>query len=306
MRRKPIFCLCLLLASHAWPGRAQETTTPEPKTAPAAQTQPAPVQPVQQQTTPAGTSTAETYQTSDGATSLELFYWLNPAEAGIRTGKLATATNPSVFDFSKNTKGSPGAILSFPVGRYHALRFAYFRTQAHGNRIVGSDINLYGVDYLKGQLVSNNYTIQNAKVSLDFTSWPFPVNNSRFRVKTFWEVQYLNMRTGTDAPLEPTIDADGNFVNHAGGKTHWFIYPSFGMGIEYFLSKHFRFESKGSGFALPGRSNVWDADATFAYRQNQWEINFGGKAFHFRTSPKREEYYKGTFPGVFVGMRWYP
>jgi hypothetical protein len=78
------------------------------------------------------------------------------------------------------------------------------------------------------------------------------------------------------------------------------------LGVEYFISRNFRFETKGSGFYFPGRGNTWDADAAFAYRKGQWEINFGGRAFHFKTSPKNEEFYKGTLPGAFVGMRWYP
>jgi len=183
---------------------------------------------------------------------------------------------------------------------------SYFRSQANGNKIIDNDINLFGVDYLKGQSVSSSYTLQNGKMSVDYTSWPFPIKNARFRVKTFWEVQYTTIRAVTDAPLEPSEDEDGNFVNHTGGKTHWFLYPSFGMGIEYFLSKTLRFEMKGSGFYMPGRSNIWDADALLAYRRPTWEIGLGARAFHFKTSPKSEEFYKITLPGVYLGLRWYP
>lgn len=300
MRRNIILCLCLWFLSGLLTYAQEPAQPPQP-----AQT--APAQPVvKQQPAPPKPSAAETYETSDGAVSLGLFYWLNPAAAGIRTGKTATATAPSVFNFPKNDNGAPGVVLSFPAGRYHTVRLSYFRTQAQGNKTIDNDINLFGADYLKGQLVSSSYTLQSAKISVDYTSWPFPVNNSRVRVKTFWEVQYTTMRAATDAPLEPTQDADGNFINHSGGKTAWFLYPTFGLGAEYFISRHFRFETKGSGFYFPGRGNTWDADAAFAYRQGQWEINFGGRAFHFKTSPKNEEFYKGTLPGAFVGMRWYP
>ena len=78
------------------------------------------------------------------------------------------------------------------------------------------------------------------------------------------------------------------------------------MGIELMATKHFRFELKGSGFGIPHRAALWDADGFFAYKTGQFEIDFGGKAFHFKTSPKRPEYLRATMPGAYVGIRWYP
>jgi len=109
-----------------------------------------------------------------------------------------------------------------------------------------------------------------------------------------------------NAPFAPIQDSAGNFIQTSGTGTKWFIWPSLGMGVEIMASKHFRFEARGSGFAIPHRSTIWDADAFFAYKTGQFEIDFGGKAFHFKTSPKGEEYLRATMPGAYVGIRWYP
>ena len=89
-------------------------------------------------------------------------------------------------------------------------------------------------------------------------------------------------------------------------KTNWFIYPSFGVGIEEMLSKHARFEAKTSGFAFPHRATVWDAEALLAYRMGPIELFAGGGAFYFKTSPKQENYVRAMLSGAFAGIRWYP
>jgi hypothetical protein len=311
MRGNIIICLCLLFSSApGWRGYAQEASQTQPAALPrpqdpAASAPAGTAQSVQPKTAPAKSAPSEPYITGDGEFSVGIAYWQNPGTVSIRPGKSATSTNPSYFDFTKNN-GSGEAEMNIPLGKFHTLRLSYFRVQESGNQVISNDINLFGVDYLKGQTVSGTYTLQNARMSVDYTSWPFPVKNARFRVKTFWELQYTTMRAATDAPLEPTTDADGNFVNHAGGKTHWFLYPSLGMGIEYMLSKSVRFEMKGSGFYVPNHANIWDADARLAYRKGRLELGLGGRAFHFKTSSQPEELFRGTLPGVYVGARWYP
>src|SRR5437868_1359003 len=109
-----------------------------------------------------------------------------------------------------------------------------------------------------GDQLSNSFTLQNAKISLDYLSWPFPLNNRRFRFKTLWEVQYTTIRTSVDAPFAPFEDSSGNAIQTSGTGSKWFIWPSLGAGVEIMATKHFRFEAKGSGFGIPHHAAIWD------------------------------------------------
>ena len=303
-------CLCLLAWLGAPRSVAQQRTPPppedRPRTTPA---EPPPLTPAP--APPKIISPEEMYDTSDGRTSFRLFYWYNPTDPKMFTGKGADHNVDSTLSFEGKSKASPGAELSFPAGKFNTLRFSYFRTQGSGNTTAGTPppsrgTVIWGANFNPGDLVTTSYTVQNAKISLDYTSWPFPVNNARFRIKTLWEVQYTTIRSGVEAPFAPTTDASGNAIQTAGTGSNWFIWPSLGMGIEAMLAKHVRFELKGSGFAFPHRSTLWDAEGFLAYKSGKWELDFGGKAFHFKTSPKRPEYLQATMPGAFVGIRWYP
>jgi hypothetical protein len=119
-------------------------------------------------------------------------------------------------------------------------------------------------------------------------------------------VQYVNIRSGIAAPYSPTEDSSGNAIQTSGNGSNWFISPSLGMGVEIMASKHVRFEAKGSGFVIPHHFTVWDAEAFLAYKSGQFEIDIGGRAYHFKTSVQRPEYLIATIPGVYVGIRWFP
>jgi hypothetical protein len=279
------------------PDRPRSTPAEPPPLTPA----PAPPKPV---------SAEEQYDTSDGRTSVRLFYWYNPTHPAMFTGKGADDNVDSTVKFNGKTKPSPGGELSFPAGKFNTIRLSYFRTQGAGNTTsvtppFGKGEVIWGANLNAGDLLSTAFTLQNAKISLDYTSWPFPVNNARFRLKTLWEVQYTSIRSSVEAPFAPTTDSAGNGIQTSGTGSNWFIWPSLGMGIEYMATKHFRFELKGSGFAIPHRSTIWDTEGFFAYKSGQWELDFGGKAFHFKTSPKRPEYLRATMPGAYVAIRWY-
>jgi len=60
------------------------------------------------------------------------------------------------------------------------------------------------------------------------------------------------------------------------------------------------------GFAFPHRAVTWNADGFLAYRVKYFEILAGGKALHFKTSPKGPEYFIATPYGAYVGLRFYP
>lgn len=291
--------MALFLAALAYPAAAQDQA---PAAAPAAQ-QPAETRVPQPKPDP----TEGLPFTSDGAGSIALTYWLSPAEPRMRTGEAAIEGALANLNFpKKNRQAMPGVTLSLPAGNHHTLRLSYFRTRGNGNTISPGDLSIGGTGYATGDYLSTGYTLQNAKFTLDYLSWPFPVNYRSIRIKTLWEVQVTSIRYVLDAPLKPKLNEDEEYVETSARGNHWFIYPSVGLGVEKFLSRNFRIEGKASGFALPNRPAVLDVDAFVAWRNNSYEFMVGARGFHFRTSPKEEQFIRGTFKGAYIGFRWYP
>lgn len=267
----------------------------------------------QAQSTPSGSgavqqkpAAVDEYYTGDGL-SINLFYWQTSAHPSLRTGHADTSANPSNLSDLGKSKAAPGGIISVPVGKDNSVRVSYFRIQGHGNTTSPGALTIFGTDFVQGDLLSTSYTIQNAKISLDYLSWPFPLKNSKFRLKTLWEVQATWVRSSVAAPLRTgQLDASGNVIQTSGLASTWFLYPSFGLGVDYLATKNLRFELRGSGFAFPHRSTIWDTEGTLNYRVGSVEFQAGGKVFHFKASPKRVEYTTATFPGIYVGVRFYP
>jgi hypothetical protein len=224
----------------------------------------------------------------------------------MRTGRAAVEGVSSDLDFPGKNTPVLGGVVSFPAGNDDTLRVSYFRTQAQGNTVASKALSFFGVAFSTGDYLSVGYNLQNAKISLDYVSWPGPARATSFRLKTLWELQYISFQPTVYAPFKPTEDSSGNAIETFATMNKWFIYPSLGLGIEKALSQHVRVEVKASGFALPHFPTVWDGEALVACRVKHFEVLFGARAFHFKTSPKREEYVRATLPGAYAGIRWYP
>jgi len=286
-----------------------------------AQQPPAPQQPATQQTNPPSSEPAspppaapskppvaarDSFYAGDGF-SITLRYAYMTGHPSMGTGIGDANTYPSSLDFGGTPRPSGEGIVSIPVGKHNALHFSFLRILGTGNSTAPQDTTIFNVSWPSGTYMATHYNLENAKLSLDYLSWPFPVKDSKFHIKTLWEIQYTTILSSFDAPaLHGQTDAAGAPVVTSGYGKDWFLYPSFGLGADYLISKNLRFEARGSGFALPHRSDLWDAEATLCYRWGKLELQAGAEAFHFKTSPQRVEYVGGTYPGVFVGMRWYP
>lgn len=211
------------------------------------------------------------------------------------------ASTPSRLTFQGQPKIIEGADLTIPVIKRNQVRISYFRTNASG--VVPStptDLLLWGGTYTKGTYLTTNYHLQNVKVSYEFLTWPFPIGNRKIRLKTLYQFQYTHMTTGFDAPQESTVNGPNTA---SGNKT---VYsPALGIGLDYYVTPKFRLEAEATGFAIPHRWTLWDADASAAYRVGKLELRVGAKAFHFRSSPKQDYYLRGTFAGAFVGVRFF-
>ncbi len=268
-----------------------------------AQDAPKPAAPAQTaQTPPAPKPKADAPDSEREDFSIGIFGWYNPSHFHLRNGQGAVSTaNPADLNYGGKNQPTPGIEFSAPAGKYNALRISYFRTQGHGATVTPIAIRAFDQDYASGTSVSTKYKMQEAKVSWEYLSWPYPASEKSFRFKTLWGAQFISMDSTLDAPI---YDAANN-TDTTAVKKHWLIYPSLGVGIEKRFSRNLKWELKGEGFALPSRTQLWDAQTDVAIRGSRIEVLIGGRVLHFRTSPQKPEYIYATMPGGFVEFRWH-
>jgi len=310
-------CLCL-------PAIAQDDSpqAPQPAQTPPAQTTP----PAQPQDQPAPTTTRGIRAAPPALPKIpdvrqpgETGYWINvmgwfPNETPyIDKGHAATFTDASKIHLQGKPKYSRGAEVGLALGLHNALRFSYFDSRGSGTTTAPADTVLWSQVYTAGTLLTTDHRVQNAKISFEYLTWPYPVESRKFRLKTLWQLQYTSVRSGFDAPLlplvdsagNPLVDASGNPLSYAGSGTRWFMSPTFGVGVSEFATRHFRLEANGSGFAIPHHWTIWDADASANFKYGHLEIRVGAKAFHYKTSTAAEFFLRNTMAAPFVGIRWY-
>jgi hypothetical protein len=235
--------------------------------------------------------------------SLELFHWISRARPDLLSGEEYPGQSGLHVRLPKEQVGTPGLLFSLPAGAGNALRFRYLRTWGRGATTLANDTFVFGENFDQNDTLGERYTLQNFKVSLDYLSWPFPLNDRRFKLRTLWEVQYLSAETEVEGP--PTTDSEGNVSRVTAKDSNWFVLPTFGLAASYAISRNVRWEIRGSGFGLPNRSAIGDASTEFGFRAGKLEILIGGKGFYFRTSRRQEYRWKDTLLGGYAGLRWY-
>lgn len=234
--------------------------------------------------------------------SIEITGWMPSGHPIYDAGQASSFnTIPSRLTFQGTPKVTPGVDIAIPAGGHNAIRVFYFRTRAAGDFTTPGELLLWNGDYPAGSYLATNYVLQDVKVSYEFLTWPFPLGSRKFRLKTLWQFQYVGIKSGFDAPLTAAFPG----VNQTSGSKRVLL-PTLGIGLEEYVTRNFRLELNGSGFAFPGRSNIWDVDASAAYHFGKIEIRAGGKGFHFRTSKQGDYYMGGTLLGAFVGLRFFP
>jgi hypothetical protein len=242
-----------------------------------------------------------------------VFAWFPQQNPTFNKGHAATFTDSSQATLEGTPKYAESAEIGIALGLHNALHLSYFEDRASGNFTNGQELVIWNQTYPKGNYVSTNYRLQSAKATFDYLTWPYPVQTSRFRLRTMWGVQYTAIKTGFDLPLLPTTDSSGNPLTDASGNpltyaasgSHWFILPSLGVQVTEYLTRKLRLEASASGFDIPHHSNQWDAEASANFRTGHLELRVGAKAFHFRTTTQSEFYMSGTQAAPFLGIRWY-
>lgn len=249
-------------------------------------------------------SPADPYVIEDGGFYLEPIYWLNHAQPQLHGG--ATATSPGDYDYNGQANASIGGEIGFPAGPQNTLRISYFRVSGSANQTLAVPALIFTENYSPGDFVTANYRLQSAKVSWDYLSYNWHKRGGTLRLKTLYEFQWVNFSANFDAPLKAvTTSVSGTTDNNIANGSKSMFYPSFGLGLEQGLGRHFRWEASGSGFGIPHHGNLWDAQADIAIRVGPVEAIAGGKVFHVTTSPNGDEYFRDTLSGAFVGLRYY-
>lgn len=241
----------------------------------------------------------------DGGFSFEPFYWFTSAQPRLRGGRNTSAY--SILDYPGKSHFSYGGEIAMPAGKQNTLRLTYFRNQGIGNLTETQSVNLFSEGYSPGDYLTTEHTLQSFKLSWDYLGYTWYRKSSKIRLKTLYEVQYTNITTTIAAPLKPvTTDSstDTTDDNIASG-TKNAILPTFGLELEEAVNKHFRWEVKATGFGIPKRSDIWDAEGSLICRVRNWELFVGEKAYHFKTTPRSDFYFTDTLSGAFVGLRWY-
>jgi hypothetical protein len=191
---------------------------------------------------------------------------------------------------------------AFALGLHNVLRISYFETRAAGNEYAPTELGLYQQVYSLGDYLATDYFLRSAKLSFDYLTWPYPVKTSKFRLKTLWQLQYMEVRTGFDAPLK-TFTVEN--TTWATTEIHRFTLPEFGIGTQYWVTRGFRVETRGAGMSIPHHQNSWDFEGSLNFRAGPLELQVGYKGYHFRTSAQQDFWVRGTMVGPFVGLHWY-
>jgi hypothetical protein len=231
-----------------------------------------------------------------------LLYWLtraNPQQIGG-----AGATDYETVGPIGPSQSAPGIEASLPLTKNDVLQLSAFQMRGRGASIASQALDVYGTTLPVGFLTSQ-YRVRSVKASFEDFLYPYPKYAAKLRFKTLWEAQYVQVSSRIDAPLDTSTDATTGFVSYPSTTgSHQVFLPTFGAAMTYVVSKRLSLELRASAFGIPHHTDLVDSQASAAYQIGPLQIVVGGRFFEFKSSPKSEEYYKGSIAGALVGLRW--
>ena len=314
-----ILCLCLLSLLCSWPGRAQQEPRQTPPAQPAAQGPggtPAPApQPPETPAPPQRTNIIQAppplpkfpdvQMPGETGYFAGIIGWLPFDTPIVNKGHAADWAGLSYFHLPGTPKIMPSAEIGVAVGLHNSLTLSYFSTKATGSTTAPNGLVLFSQSYNQGDRLATTDKVQDVKVSFAYLTWPYPVESRHFRLRTLWQVHYLNVSSNYDAPVRSvTPDSSGNLTSYATTGAKSFFSPALGLGLTEYASRNFRIELNVAGFDIPHHFAIGDAEAFAAYRVGRIEIRVGGRGLYFKTSPQADYYFRGKLVGAFVGLRW--
>jgi len=290
------------------PGPAQDpaiTQVPGTAQAPGTNQVPDASTPTVQQPSPtlrAPVEVPSTVNTGQGL-SLDVLYWFARSHPVLRGGGADYFSEPGDFNYTTNPNAPIEYRLSIPIGKNGVVRTSYFQTQSTGFAVAPANLNLFGQEILGGDGVATRYRIEGLKMSYEYLTYFWKRNNSEIRLKTLYELQRISTSNEVD-DFVLNNSQTAFTINTATGSRSIFL-PTFGLGIEYTMSPHIRFEARGSGFGWPHHGDIGDADVTAAYRRGRVEAIGGYRLLHYKTNPMNSQYNAATVSGPYVGLRLY-
>lgn len=235
--------------------------------------------------------------------SFEPIFWKTNIRPQVRQGATYFRIDSGNFDYPTSAERAVGGRISLPIGQNGTFRGSFMQLKSSGATTSPVDLILFGSAASKDNLLFAQYKVELFKMSYDYLTYFWKKKNSDIRLKTLWEVQRISISNTIEGF---TVDTDGVLnSNSLSQGTKSILAPTFGLGLEQNVSRHFRWETRASGWAMPHRSVIGDLEADLAFRSGHFELLVGGRYLHFKTSPKGEQYMKGTVYGPFVSLRYY-
>jgi len=228
--------------------------------------------------------------------SIGLYDWLPSGGPSLRTGAQAVVPPPHDLTLPQKPYRAYGVVVTLPAKGSTRLEFSYLTINDRGNALAPTDLGLFGGTIAKGEPLAMDYSLRQLKMTWNYLTYPNPPQDAKFRIKTLWEVQYIQ--------LKPTVVATVTAPDQPLSESQRIILPAVGLGVEYVPSRRFRVEARLSGMGIPHHPAVGDGDVNVVGRVRKLEIFAGGKALYFRTSPQKETFIKGFFWGPYAGIRW--
>ena len=138
--------------------------------------------------------------------------------------------------------------------------FPTFKTNSYtGVTSAPGNLNLFGQAIAGGDVLTTISDLEGFKLSYDYLTYFWKRGNSELRLKTLYEIQRISVNSEVD---DFQVDTTGALVNiNPIINSQSVFLPTFGLGLEHTLSRHFRWEARGSGFGLPHRGDIVDAEA---------------------------------------------
>jgi hypothetical protein len=235
--------------------------------------------------------------------TIGVIYWRTIPGNGVSllTGK--QAFDDETLTHLGGDHATPGMYISVPITRTGEIKFEGWISKGDGNQTATTTLDLFGQTFNPGDYLATQYQIKAGKLYLDDLLWPYKFPVSKFRLKSLWEVQWISVSATIDAPFSGLVSSTATEETAVGSRQ--VVLPTFGIAAEYNVTPRLLLRADASGFGLPHRSDIWDANAKAAYRLKHWEIEAGFKAVHFKTSPQNTEYMTDTLLGAFAQIDYH-
>ncbi|MSV34616.1 MAG: hypothetical protein EXQ47_03335 [Bryobacterales bacterium] len=234
--------------------------------------------------------------------AFEPIFWKTSVHPQVRQGATYFRADLGNFNYPSSAERAVGARVSIPIGTNGTFRGSFMQLKSAGATVSPVDLILFGGAAKKDDILVAAYKVELFKLSYDYLTYFWKKKNSDIRLKTLWELQRISISNTID-DFAPKLD--GSLTNNTAQGTKSILAPTIGVGLEQNVSRHFRWETRASGWAMLHGSVIGDMEADIAFRTGHFELLMGAKYVYFKTSPKGEQFIRGTVSGPFVSLRYY-